>query len=181
MKEKINTLTKIAIEQPLCSIAYYPIDSNDYESIHFYENNGYTVKTILFNGNPRCFAFIPVETQEQAKCINQELNRLYLQEQDSYRLRMANEVSFNTLSAAKYESTATYNDPAAIFETLATIKALLHELDCLTDEEYHICQMIGSGMSDNEIAAELNLPCLTFHTRKIKLLKRLKHHLKEYR
>lgn len=181
MIEKINTLTKITIDQLGCPIAYYPIDGNDYESIHFYENNGYTVKTFLFNGNPRCFAFIPVETQEQAKYISHELNRLYLQEQDSYRLRMTNEISFYTLGTAKYGSTSDYNDPASIFETLTTVKALLHELDCLTDEEYHICQMIGSGMSDNEIATELNIPCLTFHKRKIKLLKRLKHQLKEYR
>lgn len=181
MIEKINTFTNITINQPCCPMAYYPIDNDDYESIRFYENSGYTVKSISLNGNQHCFAFIPVETQEQAKRINQELNRFRLQEQDSLQLRMDNEISFDEMSDAGYDSAADNNDPAAIIENLATIKALFHELDSLTDEDYHICQMIVSNMSESEMATELNIPCMALHKCKINLLKRLEHQLKGYR
>lgn len=181
MIKKINTRSNITNNQSRCPVVYYPIDNNDYESIRFYENNGYTVKTISLNGNPHCFAFIPVETQEQARRINQAFIQFYLQEQDSFQLRMDNEISFDKMSDIGYDSTVNHNDPATILENLATMKALFYELDSLTDEEYHICQMIGSNVSESEMAAELNIPYKELHKCKQNLLKRLKHQLKGYR
>lgn len=59
-----------------CPLIYYPIDEDDCESIHFYENNGYAVRTITLNGRPQCFALVPAQTQEQANRINREFNIL---------------------------------------------------------------------------------------------------------
>ncbi len=181
MNKKINFHTNATIDQPHYPIAYYPIDNDDNSSVSFYEKNGYTVKVISFNENSQCFAFIPVETQEQAKRINQEFDRFRLLEHNDLQFRMNNEIPFDEINNAEYDSVADHNDPAIILENLDIKKALFQELNRLTDEDYHICQMIGSNMSESEMAAELNIPYLTLHKRKINLLRRLRHQLKEYR
>lgn len=80
MAQKIIANINTAINPNRCPLIYYPIDNDDCESVSFYENNGYTVRTITLNGKPYRFALVPAETQEQADRINREFS--YLQQKN---------------------------------------------------------------------------------------------------
>lgn len=161
-------------------LIYYPIDDDDCESVSFYENNGYAVRTITLNEMPHCFALIPTETQEQADCLNKEFSYLQQQEQHSLQQKIDNEVSYDQAVEDGYRFAVDLCDPADILLNLAATKALFCELSSLPEQQRHICQMISAGMVECEMATELGISRKALHDCKSELLRKLKMILKEY-
>lgn len=180
MAQKINTSINVTINPNRCPTIYYPINDDDYESASFYENNGCAVRTITLNGKPHRFALVPTETQEQADRFNKEFSYLQQQEQHSLQQKMDNEVSYDQMVEDGYAFTVDHSAPADTLVNPSDTKALFHELDSLSEQQRCICQMIGIGMSECEMAAELGIPHMTLRHRKLELLRKLKILLKEY-
>lgn len=181
MAQKNIASIKATINPDRRPLIYYTIDNDDCESVSFYENNGCAVRTITLNGKPHRFALVPAKTQKQADRFNRELNFLRQQEQHSLQQKIDNETSYDPMIEDRYAFTVDHSDPADILVNLSVTKALSHKLDNLSEQQRCICQMIGAGMSAREMAAELDIPRITLHRRKLKLLKELKILLKEYR
>ena len=76
MAQKIIANINATINPDRRPLIYYPIDDDDCESVSFYENNGYAVRTITLNGKAHRFALVPAETQKQADRINREFSIL---------------------------------------------------------------------------------------------------------
>ena len=66
------SVTNVTINFPV----YVPIDDGDYETVKFYEENGYPVRTITLNGVAHLYAIVEGETKEQAliRECREELN-----------------------------------------------------------------------------------------------------------
>lgn len=79
-----------------------------------------------------------------------------------------------------YRFAVDHNNPADIILNLAAAKALFYELNNLPEQQRYICRMIGAGMSECEMAAELGISLMTLCHRKLELLRKLKILLKEY-
>jgi len=180
MEQKINITTHVTTNPNRYPMIYYPIDDDDCESANFYENNGYTVRTITLNGIPHHFALIPTETQELADRINREFSYLRQQEQHSLQQKMDSEASYDQAVEVGYRFAVDNSDPADVFLNLATVKALLCELNNLPEQQRHICQMISAGMVECEMATELGISRKALQGRKLELLKKLKMILKKY-
>jgi len=80
----------------------------------------------------------------------------------------------------RYRFTVDRNDPADILVNLTTTKPLFYELNNLPEQQRCICQMIGVGMLECEMAAELGISLMTLRHRKLKLLRKFKILFKEY-
>lgn len=180
MAQKNNYNTHVTINPNCCPMIYYPIDNDDYESASFFEDNGCAVRTITLNGKPHRFALVPVKTQKQADRISREFSFLHQQEQQGLQQKMANEISYDQMIEDGYTFVINHSNPVDILVNLAATKALFHELENLPDRQRYICQMIGAGMSECEMAAELSIPLMTLRHHKLKLLRELKILLKEY-
>lgn len=76
MAQKIIAGINATINPNRRPLIYYPIDDYDCESVRFYENNGYAVRTITLIGRPQRFALVPAQTQKQADRINREFSIL---------------------------------------------------------------------------------------------------------
>lgn len=76
MAQKIIVSINATVNSDRRPLIYYPIDDDDCESVSFYENNGYAVRTITLNGRSQRFALVPAQTQKQADHINREFSIL---------------------------------------------------------------------------------------------------------
>jgi len=93
---------------------------------------------------------------------------------------MDNKISYDQVVEDGYLFAVDHNDPADLLVSLAAIKALFYELNSLPEQQCCICQMIGVGMSECEMAAQLEISLMTLRHRKLELLRKLKILLKEY-
>lgn len=175
-----TTESKIPV-QGQTPTAYYPIADGDYDTIKFYEGNGYAVRHINVRDKMHWYVLLPVPTQAEADKLNTAFDTLRRQEAREYARRCGNEVSYDQMVDDGYNPASEDNDLADIVSDLIITEVLMDELQKLSDEKKRICHAVMNGQSDYKVAEELHLARTTYRDHKARTLDELADLLKKFK
>ena len=168
------SVTNVTINFPV----YVPIDDGDYETVKFYEENGYPVRTITLNGVAHLYAIVEGETKEQADNLNRNFNAMKRKEARALQKRATYETSYDHLVDEGYDAAVDNSDPSEIVAGLMMTEDLFEVFKELSAEKQRICRMTASDISEREIAVALGMPRSTFRDKRSKLFEEMKEKLK---
>lgn len=173
-----TTKVKSNVKNPI----YYQIEDGDIETIKYYKGIGVPVHTIAFPGRPaHLYALVEAKDKAEADAMNRVLGNMHKEEIRAMKKILDNEASYDQLLEDGYDPASDKSDPSEIVIGLAVTRALFEEVEKLSEEKQHICQMIGEKKSECEMASKLEIAQTTLHDRKAKTLKELSITLKEYK